>query len=75
AFFIGALVKGWGEVSYRLYCCEQSELALSSHPPFEYHHTSGFSRELFVCLEKLAAKAAPTRSRAAAKWRKRTQGP
>ncbi|WP_285664695.1 hypothetical protein, partial [Phytopseudomonas straminea] len=58
AFFIGALVKGWGEVSYRLYCCEQSELALSSHHPFEYHHTRGFSPELFVCLDKkLGAEA------------------
>jgi len=45
AFFIGALVKGWGEFSHGLYCCEQSDSAFSSHHPFEYHHTSGFSRE------------------------------
>ncbi|WP_219928546.1 hypothetical protein, partial [Pseudomonas plecoglossicida] len=45
AFFIGALVKGWGEFSHGLYCCEQSDSAFSSHHPFEYHHTSGFARE------------------------------
>ncbi|RFQ03829.1 hypothetical protein D0O09_07980, partial [Pseudomonas putida] len=53
AFFIGALVKGWGEFSHGLYCCEQSDSAFSSHHPFEYHHTSGL-------VSRKGREAAPT---------------